>query len=134
MTNENNFEITNVDVFTNGKEIYISMEWTGDESKVDNLFVDLLDADKEVINDRIYPEAKVTFGVPYQELDLLDGQSNEFIFHLALYDKIINEVDGSFSKEELLAFKGPFKVSFDFKRKLFGECITNLKLENPVAE
>ena len=56
----------------------------------------------------------------------------EFIFHLAMYYKIINEVDGSISKEELLAFKGPFKVSFDFKRKLFGECITNLKLENPV--
>ena len=53
MTNENNFEITNVDVFTNGKEIYISMQWTGDESKVDNLFVDLLDADKELMNDRI---------------------------------------------------------------------------------
>lgn len=134
MTNENNFEITNVDVFTNGKEIYISMEWTGDESKVDNLFVDLLDADKEVINDRIYPEAKVTFGVPYQELDLVNDQPNEFIFHLAMCDKIINELDGCISKVELLAFKGPFKVSFDFKRKLFGECITNLKLENPVAE
>ena len=39
---EINFDITNVETTTDGNKIYIVVDWVGDESKVDNLFIDLL--------------------------------------------------------------------------------------------
>lgn len=129
MKRENNFEITNVESFTDGYKIYITMQWTGDESELDDLFVDLLDSEKEILNDRIYPEKKVTFSINHKELDLVKNQRNEFTFYLAMYDRIINEVDGSYNKNELLTIKGPFKVSFDYKQKLFGKRFSDLKVE-----
>lgn len=130
MKRENSFEITNVESFTDGYKIYITMQWTGNESKVDDLFIDLLDAEKGIMNDRIYPEEKVTFSLTHKELDLVKDQRNELTFYLAMYDRIINEVDGSYSKNELLTIKGPFKISFDYKQKLFGKRFSNLKVEH----
>ena len=56
MKKENNFEITNVEAFTNGDEIFITMQWDGDESWVDYLFVDLLNGEKEFLYDIIYKQ------------------------------------------------------------------------------
>ena len=115
MKKVNNFEITNVEAFTNGDEISITMQWDGDESGVDDLFVVLLNGEKEFLFDIIYPEKKVTFRLNYQEFEYCweKDQRNELTFYLAMYDRVINEADGSYSKNELLASKGPFKVSLE---------------------
>lgn len=110
---EINFDITNVETTTDGNKIYIVVDWVGDESKVDNLFIDLLDSEHELIDDCIYPKPRHTFYVHDYQLDLLCEQKNEFAFYVAMYDRVINEADGSYSKNELLASKGPFKVSLE---------------------
>jgi hypothetical protein len=53
---EINFDITNVETAIDGNKIYIVVDWVGDESKVDNLFIDLLDSEHELIDDCIYPK------------------------------------------------------------------------------
>ena len=119
MKKESNFEIRNVEAYTIGSEIFITMQWDGDESGVDDLYVELLNEEKEILTDIIYPQKKETFRLNYHEFEYCwkKDQRNELTFYLAIYDRIINEEDGSYSKNELLAIEGPFKVSFDYRQE-----------------